>query len=514
MTCLSSLRPAPAGGVPRASGAVPGVPSDSAAHGWPLVALGVLGALLLAVPGFRYRIDGTSCAAWPAPGLRIAYAATYTLALALLTWAWLGLVRQAERRDGPGLGRVLIYGAVINGAALLTPPFLSDDPLFYAAIGRVLAGSGGSAYEPLCQTLPAGDPFLAVLTPSWQCGTSAYFPGFHAFAWAIGKLAGSSLTLHLRLYQLLGASAMLLAAWVTGAALVAREPAAAAAVETQLGPARLRPAAAAALVAANPLAVIEGSVNGHNDALLALGCATFVYFFVRARRLPALACLLASLTVKASAGLLVGLYGLSQAFQALRRRWPQLARALPRAALCALPLALVLIGVLQFRVGGLNTFTALIGSPADPWDYCTRSVECLPRVLLRWILHRPTEAWKVGLMFRLIGLGFIARCAFRAGGRPLPAFATGLCIYYLYLHGWAQTWYLLPLLPLLPFATAATGPAMRTFCVSGCAYYGAFLVGGCVEENLDRGLVDLIEGLLTVVPPSVALWRYRNRTDV
>ena len=73
---------------------------------------------------------------------------------------------------------------------------------------------------------------------------------------------------------------------------------------------------------------------------------------------------------------------------------------------------------------------------------------------------------------------------------------------------------LLPLLPLLPFATAATRPAMLTLCVSGCAYYGGYLIGGCVEENLDRGVVDLIEGLCTVVPPSVALWRYRNRTDV
>ena len=189
---------------------------------------------------------------------------------------------------------------------------------------------------------------------------------------------------------------------------------------------------------------------------------------------------------------------------------------MPGAALFALPLALVLIAVLRFRIGGLNTFTALVGSPADPWDYCTRSVECLPRVVLRWILHRPTAAWKVGLMFRLLGLSWIVRCAWHAGRRPLAALGTGLCVYYLYLHGWAQSWYLLPLLPLMPFATAATGPAMRILCVSGCAYYGVFLIGGCVEEDLDRGLVDLIEGLLTVVPPSLALWRHRNRnrTDV
>jgi hypothetical protein len=494
MTCLSPDSPGVAARppAPRRRGALAGYGEQG------LVALALCGVALLAVPGLRYRIDGSSCASWPPVGQSLGYAAVYLLALLLLTVAWLGLVRRASEPGGPSLRRVLVYAALVHAVALLVPPFLSDDPLFYAALSRVLAAFHGSAYTPLCQTLPAGDPFLTVLTPSWQCGTSAYFPGFHWLALAIGRLAGTSLTLHLRLYQLAGASLMLLTAWVAGAALA---------------PTRLPPALGAALLAWNPIAVIEGTINAHNDALLALGCAGFACFVVRQRPLPALACLLACLAVKASAGLLLGMYGLSLLFGLVRRRWPAVSRRLPWALGVALAVALVAIALLRAPTGGLNMFTALIGSPADPWDYCTRSLECLPRVILRWLLLRPTAAWKVGLGFRALAAGWLLWCAWRAERRPLTWLATGLFIYYLLLHGWAQTWYLLPLLPLLPFASAATAPAMRTVCVSGCAYYGGYLIGGCVDTNLGRGVVDLLEGLATVAPPAVALWRYRNRTD-
>ena len=183
--------------------------------------------------------------------------------------AFLGLLRRAGAPDGPSLRRVLCYGALINAVALLTPPFLSDDTLFYAATSRVLAVFGRSAYEPLCHTLAKDDPFLTVLPLHWQCGTSAYFPGFQALSWVVGKLAQGSLERHLRLYQLLAASALLLTAWVTGAALA---------------PTRLRPALGAVLVGCNPLTIIEGTIGAHNDALLALGCAGFVYFVVREHR--------------------------------------------------------------------------------------------------------------------------------------------------------------------------------------------------------------------------------------
>ena len=197
----------------------------------------------------------------------------------------------------------------------------------------------------------------------------------------------------------------------------------------------------------------------------------------------------------------------------LRGRWPGLTRQLPWVAGGALGLALLGLTLLHYRIPGMTMFTPLIGSPADPWDYCTRSVECLPRVILRWILHRPTAAWAVGLLFRVLGGVWLALCAWRASRRPLALLGSGLCIYYLYLHGWAQTWYLLSLLPLLPFAAATTRRAMLALCVSGCAYYAGYFIGGCVVDNIDLGVVDLIEGLVTVVPPSVALWRDRNRTD-
>ena len=46
---------------------------------WPLVAVGIAGALLMAVPGFRYQIGVSPCASWAAVGPRIGHAAIYLL---------------------------------------------------------------------------------------------------------------------------------------------------------------------------------------------------------------------------------------------------------------------------------------------------------------------------------------------------------------------------------------------------------------------------------------------------
>jgi hypothetical protein len=117
----------------------------------------------------------------------------------------------------------------------------------------------------------------------------------------------------------------------------------------------------------------------------------------------------------------------------------------------------------------------------------------------------------VGLLFRGLGLLWLAWAALRAAetGESLRWMATGLFIYYMLLHGWAQSWYLLPLLPLLPFADPRLLPAMRLYCFTAVAYYALVIPYACAFDHTSKALSDLAEALVTEVPPLVVMWRAR-----
>ena len=104
------------------------------------VALALAGAVALWLPAFRFRIDAATCGSWPALAAGAGYALAYAVAVALLAAAWLG----ALRRDW-SLGRALALGALVHAVAMVAPPFASNDPLFYAAIGRSMARFHASA---------------------------------------------------------------------------------------------------------------------------------------------------------------------------------------------------------------------------------------------------------------------------------------------------------------------------------------------------------------------------------
>lgn len=454
-----------------------------------LFGLGLIGAAVLAAISLRFRVDTTRCAVWPPPGQSLGAAALYLVALALVTASWLGVTRRAASPAGPGVGRVLAYAASLHLVLLIGLPFLSDDVLFYAGLGRVLnvAPPGTSATVPLCQVLPASSPFLRVLDAHWRCSSSSYLPGFHLIAWAVGKLGQAELARHLRLYQVVSMWTVLLTGGVTAAAL------------RQSGQ---RPAFGAAVVTLNPLALIEGTLNAHNDVFLALSCSLFVLAVGRRRGLAAMTSLALGLTIKVSAGLAAGVYGLSVLFQSLRLRLPRLWRVLPWLLCVGIVGGVGLLAAAPTAIPGLS---GLIGTPHAPWEYCTRSIECVPRAILRWGLGAPTAAWLVGLAFRVLGGLWLLYAGWRSQERLLPWLATGLLVYYLYLHSWSQSWYFLTLLPLLPWAEGRTRRAIWVVSVSACAYYAVMLVGNCVQDEVAIALTDLVEGLIVVVPPTLVL---------
>lgn len=436
---------------------------------------------------------------WPSLAMSAVYAALYSVALALLSIAWLDLVRRAATKDGPTTGQVMGQGLLIHAIVLVGPPFLSDDVLFYAALGRALFAQPDSAALPLCSMLGTADPFVAILDAHWRCSVSSYLPGFHLLARIVGGFGGANLALHLRLYQALAGLAILGAAALTAATLVGTKH---------------RPAYGAALVALSPLSLIEGTMNAHNDAFLALACALFVFAVRRKIAGLALSSLALGLLVKLSGLLLAGLYVTQRILRWLRPRLPTLWRLTPFGLAVALFVGLLLLALWPSALPGLS---GLIGSPKAPWEYCTRSIECVPRAILRWGLQLPTAAWAVGLGFRFASGLWLIYAAWRSQERLLPWLATALLVYYLYLHAWSQSWYLLPLLPLLPWAEGATFRALRCVSISGCAYYALVLIGNCFRAELAVALTDLVQGLVVVVPPSVLLvrgWKARRAEPV
>lgn len=446
--------------------------------------VGLIGAALLSLPAAYYRVDRVSCNNWPLGGLNAALAAVYVGAVALLAVCWLGFWSAR-----PSLRLALGAGVLLHAVALLAPPFLSTDPLFYAAIGRAMAKYHASPYAPLHTALPPHDSLMRLLNADWQSGTSAYFLGWNELSRGIAWLAGDNLIFHLRLYQGLSLVGMATAAFLTGLAAGSRDS--------------KRAGSAAAAVLLCPLAVIEGTVSAHNDSLLALSVALFVFAISKHRPLAGFMATMLGLAIKASALLLCG-------FQAIA--W--MARRLPVQIICAALLFLVipLLVLAAGAFGILPRLTAEIGRYTDLFSanslQCERAVECALRWLL-WKNRHFTASFAVGLVFRAAGALWLLYAALRAGRdkQLLPWLAVGIFVYYLYFHAYVQAWYLLPLLPLLPFASARTRPAMTAACLTWVCHYAAVLPFNCRASTQEIWL-ERVAGLgFVLLAPSVLLLR-------
>jgi hypothetical protein len=440
----------------------------------------LLGAALLAVCAHGFRLDQVLCAAWPPRAIGFGYGVVYLAAIFALAWAW--------RRVADGR-----WVLAVHTIALTAMPFLSSDPLMYAAIGRALAG-GASSSTPLSVALGGGHPFLAALPPAWRDGTSAYGPAWNLLGEEIGRLSGGHLGAALLLHKLVAMLAVLFGAWIV---------------------ARATTRTAFALITLCPLSIVEATVGAHNDALLVPLAALALAAWLRGRAAAALVWLALGLLIKASAAIVL----LPAALAMLLARTPARARAPLLAALVLM--ALATLGVLPLlRDGPLDAVSRLVERPDVPYDHCTRSLECLPRVLFRFVLHMPTAAWATGLLFRALGILWLGWIALRAaqcaehGDRiePVRWLARGLFVYFLLLHGWAQSWYLLPLLVALPLFEddPIWGPGLRIYTVSAVAYYALVLPMSCLQDPLTIAVSDLLEAAITILPPVVLLLRQRK----
>lgn len=488
------------------------------------VGLSFLGAALLVIPAHYYQVANPECTIILSFSQHLFACTAYLLAVALLGLGWVGVLRgtaRAQPNSGPtlGFGAVLGLGGCVHLVALLGLPFLSSDPLYYAAIGRAMTRFGAEPYARLCDSLPDADPFLAVVPQAWRCGTNPYGPVWNGLMYFIGTVAGPAadrLPFMLRLYQLLGLVSIVGTAALAGLSMQGPHPKNPAEGE--------RRGWAAALVLFSPLGIIEGTVNAHNDAVLALLTAAFAFLITRRRTLLANLMLLMAVGVKLSALLLCAFYFLRQTAQKARRH-----QLRTHVYLGMLLLILMLGGAAMRLLFSWQTLhlsghaaIRLLGSPASQ-PYCTRSVECLPRALFFWVLHEPAIAWGIGLLFRGLAGVWLIYAALRridqpAEGKPtqqnehshtlLRAAAIFILFYYLYLHAYMQSWYLLSLLPLLcHLPERLRGPAqVLSFCAT--AYYVFYLPVQCFLSPAAPVLVgasEFAQAAVAVIPPTVAL---------
>src|SRR5579872_1883631 len=108
----------------------------------------LLGVAALIPASLRYGILHATCANAPDPEDAGRFALINGVAFALLGVSWLLAVRAAIARPG----RSPILGAIVRAApahllAVCVQPFLSTDPVFYAALGRVIAIYHGSVHQ-------------------------------------------------------------------------------------------------------------------------------------------------------------------------------------------------------------------------------------------------------------------------------------------------------------------------------------------------------------------------------
>jgi len=193
------------------------------------------------------------------------------LATALATaglFLFYGLAHRLCRgQDGRRFWAVVLLGALLLALAnFFVAPITSLDLYDYIARGRITALYGGNPYVHAPEKYP-GDPMADYV--SWRSATSAYGPLWEALSALLVRLAGPSLWSNILAQKALALAAYLLSLLFLAATLRRTAP--------------QRALAGTLLFAWNPLVLMEGLGNAHNDMLMAAFLLGAFWMLDRAR---------------------------------------------------------------------------------------------------------------------------------------------------------------------------------------------------------------------------------------
>ncbi len=254
---------------------------------WQAIAIGMAG--LVAVTWVRagwlrtLLVDGTGTAA--------TYVVLGAAWFAFSALAMRGYLRATETGARP-LSRLLGPALVLQVIAAFALPYSSNDLWSYVAYGRMMR-VGISPYAAGPIALPSGDPFLALVSPHWRDAPSVYGPILAALSWVAGR------------------SASVVGAAVVYKALMLGVTLAIVLVAYAICRKHVPPAAAASsfvLFAWNPLLAYEISGQAHNDGVMVLALAAFVWAALEDRALLAALFLAVGFHAKFAVAPVAGLY--------------------------------------------------------------------------------------------------------------------------------------------------------------------------------------------------------------
>jgi hypothetical protein len=320
----------------------------------------------------------------------------------------------------------------------------------------------------------------------------------------VARVAGDDLAVALRLFQGLALLSAFLAALILGQ-VIERE-----AQRTGAPDPRAAGTRAIALVLFCPLTILEATVNAHNDAWLMIPVALFAAAAARGR--SGLVPLVLGLVVKVSTVILLAIAVLRLGLVRLgRTRSAQKilgGGAVGLGALIALGLGL---GAAR-SAPALDGLVQLFGDPHQAVPHCTRSIECLPRAFFGYVVPHPMLSFAIGLAFRALAALWLLYVAVRSArdGRILAWAGTGLFGYYLCLHAFMESWYLLQLVPLYAFAEARLRPAMTLFLTTAVGYYAIQIAMNTVSSHALIGAREFLEAAVVVLPTLGLVLRGRS----
>jgi hypothetical protein len=264
-------------------------------------------------------------------------------------------------------------------------------------------------------------------------------------------------------------------------------------------------------VVASPLAIVEASGAGHNDAWLLLFTAAALWALASKRALLACAIAAASASIKPTGVLVAGVFvGCVIAWRVGQRLRPS-EKTVARAAIA---LAVVAVGAAALLLPWLRTFTWTFDADRPPMT-TERALEAIPRGLL-YGAGRRDLAFALGLVVRACGVAWIAWQVARSASEkyPLARAAPALFGFYVFFSGTSHGWYLLPLLALAPVADARWRRALAVSFATYGVTYALALPWQCGFPGVVAwGWVLAVEGVIANCVPLGLRWVDRERAN-
>jgi hypothetical protein len=347
----------------------------------------------------------------------------FFVCLVLAFAAYLGLVALADR-----IPARLLWGVVAGAVVLflLAPPLLSQDVFSYIAYARLGARHGLDPYV----VVPAAIPHDAVLPfVGWREAVSAYGPLFTLATYPLGLLGVPAALWLLKCVA---------AASVVGIAAIAARAAARRGGD---------PSRAAALIALNPVVLVDVIGGAHNDAVTVL-LVTAALATLGRNEVAAGASVVGSAALKASA-----LVAAPFALLAARGR---------RRLLAAEVGVLVLAGAVSYAAFGL---TPLDAAGVVGFDQSLTSRHSVPSTLAR-VAGLGVTPVRVTLELAYVVLLAVLLGRTARGGDWVRA--AGWAVFGLLLAtSWLMPWYVLW---VLPFAAVAGDGPLSLAVLALCAF--------------------------------------------